>query len=56
MFKALEQSIRKHFYEGEEDAKDRAVNINRFKKAASEGDRGILAEMSNNVEVLNPED
>lgn len=56
LFKALEQSIRKHFYDDEEDAKDRAVNINRFKKAASEGDLGVLAEMSNNAEVSNLED
>ncbi|HLA95857.1 MAG TPA: hypothetical protein VK612_09065 [Pyrinomonadaceae bacterium] len=44
LFKELEHSVRKHFYEDEEDAKIRAMQINSLKKAARSGDTSILAE------------
>lgn len=44
LFKELEHSVRKHFYEDEEDARIRAIQINSLKKAARSGDTSILAE------------
>jgi len=44
LFKELESSLRKHFYENEEDAKTRALSIANLKQAVSQGDVSLLTE------------